>query len=248
MSENKKNTKTRIDIIIVVIVAVIIVAVSAIVLINNYLDKSEEEKLSSRYADIIDKKIKSDSEKADDIRKSADMSYVGIYINASSSGDMASIELCDDMTVKASGQSQNGWWSSLKKGEVAYISIGFPDNDQPTIYQVYGSYLIDTRSLYVGKIDKDFSSDSDLISVDGKMTLKLKKDGKAEGIYNENSKSSESLPIVYSGLYSVNGDRLSVTLSGDTSEFLVYDYGMENTDKDSGIASIFYEKQDTRKD
>lgn len=246
MSNDKKKPGLHTDITIVVIIAVIIVAVSAVVLIKNYSDKSEKEKINKEFSEAVDKKLRSDAEKADEIRGGVDKSFAGMYMNNSSDGDMSSIELCDDMTVKASGQSQNGWWSSLKKGGVDYISIGFPEDTNPVIYQIYNDYLIDTRSVYSGKIGTDEHFNSVLTSSDGKMVLTLKDDGKADGVYTDDGENT--IPIAYSGSYNVHDDKISITLGGDTSEFLMYDYHISDTGTDSGIAAVYYEKQTARED
>ena len=91
MSNDKKNPGLHTDITIVVIIAVIIVAVSAVVLIKNYSDKSEKEKINKEFSEAVDKKLRSDAEKADEIRGGVDKSFAGMYMNNSSDGDMSSI-------------------------------------------------------------------------------------------------------------------------------------------------------------
>ena len=77
------------------------------------------------------------------------------------------------------------------------------------------------------------------------MTIELSKGGKASAEFIDTNEESENngLKYMFSGRYTVDGDFIDITLNSAQTRFVMFDYGVSGTDADSGIASIFYQKQ-----
>ena len=107
---------------------------------------------------------------------------------------------------------------------------------------------MDVKSLYYGKIEKSSSFDTTLIceSPTGKLTLDLDKNGNARGNFIDTNEKSENNGVTFAlkGSYSIDGEFIDITLNGAHTRFLMFDYGVEDTDNDSGMASIYFEKID----
>lgn len=252
--ENKK--KLRGEIIAVIAVAAVIVVVAAIFISQYVIKSSQQEKMAGEISNQIDQQLKSNSQQAGEIRKQLNAELVGNYVSKGDADSddaqtvIVSMQLLPDGTAAAknlNGDSVSGWWTSYQKESTEFVAVGFSGNEAISMYQVYNSYLIDMKSVYYGHVEKSPSFDSTLVSSSdkGEMTIDLSPDGKASAEFIDTNEESENngLKYMFSGRYSVDGDFISITLNSAETRFVMFDYGIEGTDADSGIASIYYEKQ-----
>lgn len=256
MAGEESKKKLRGEIIAVIAVAVIIIAVAA-VFITQYIIKSvQQEKVADTISEQIGQQLKDNSEQAGEIREQLNLELAGNYISKgdANSDDAAlalvSVSLAPDGTVAAknlNGETVAGWWTSYRNETGEFVAVGYSGASAISMYQVYNSYLIDMKSVYHGHVEKSSAFDTTLVSSSetGEMTIELKSNGKASAEFIDTNKDSENngLKYMFSGSYSVDGDFISITLNSAKTRFVMFDYGIENTDADSGIASIYYEKQ-----
>ena len=144
------------------------------------------------------------------------------------------------------GETLSGWWTSSQKSGVDFVAVGFSGKSDIAMYQKSGMYLMDVKSLYYGEVKKAPAFETTLIceSALGKMTLELEGDGDAYGEFLDTNEESENNGVKFAlkGTYTVDGNFISVILNGAETRFLMFDYGMEDADRDSGMASVYFEK------
>ena len=255
METGENNKKRKKELTAVIILASLILVVAAIFVTQYAIDTAREERGIKNMSDALDKKLSDTSDKAKEVRSEINKELVGTYETKGdpSSDDLSvaigALTLSPDGNVSMQsydGTLKKGWWASSKKGETEFVAIGFEGNSAVDMYQVYKSYLIDMKSVYQGKLGKGprFDTVFALKSDKGQMTIELFGDGKAKGEFIDTNEESENNGLKYlmNGTYSVNSDFIDITLNSATTHFIMFDYGVEGTDSDSGIASVFYEK------
>ena len=256
MHSEESKKKLRGEVIAVIAVAVIILVVAAIFVSQYIIKSSQEEKLASEINKQISQQLDENSKQAGEIRSKLNPELVGTYFSAGDAGSddpamaIVSLQLIPDGSVAAkniNGDTLGGWWSSYNNETTEFVAVGLSGASAISMYQVYGSYLIDMRSVYYGHIEKASSFDTTLISSSekGEMTIELSKEGKASAEFIDTNEESENngLKYMFSGKYTVDGDFIDITLNSAQTRFVMFDYGVSGTDADSGIASIYYQKQ-----
>ena len=129
----------------------------------------------------------------------------------------------------------------MNKEGTDVVGIIYEEGETPDIYQVYGSRLIDTQSMYYGDVKVGEMMDTTLTM--GNLKLKLTKDGKVSGRYDETVvEDGVEYPYseAYGGNYTVDGEFMELYLNGDVAKFLIIDNEDENVA--DGVASLYYEK------
>ena len=78
------------------------------------------------------------------------------------------------------------------------------------------------------------------------MTLNLTTDKKAKGEFIDKNEESDNYGIkfAYSGSYEADGEFVTIELNGAVTKFVMFDYNINDSDKDSGIASVYYSKKE----
>ncbi len=255
MSGDESKKKLRREIIIVVVIALVIVAVSA-VFISDYIIKSKrEEKISAQVNEEMNKKLEENRIKASEIGDNRNLDLVGRYVSGgdpnstTEEGTYVTIQLSSDGTASAqtlAGTTVAGWWASDKKGSAELVAIGFEKASEPKVYQIFNNHLIDMNSLYFGHVYNKEAFDTTLVSAHetGTMTINLTSNKKAKAEFEDTNKESENygLKYAYSGSYRVDGEFIDIELNGAQTRFVMFDYKINDSDTDSGIASIFYTK------
>ena len=252
-SENKKKLKK--ELMWVIAVASLILIVALIFVTQYAIEKGQEERGIQRMSQELEKKFSQNEETAKDLRSKLNKDLVGTY---QSKGDIptddisnavVALTLSPDGSVKMQaydGSTKTGWWASSQKGGIEFVAVGYEGKDGFNMYQVYNSYLIDVQSAYHGHIENApyFDTELSLKSEKAQMTITLTKDGKAKGEFLDTNEESENngLTFLMTGSYSANNGFLDITLNSASTHFITFDYGIDGTDSDSGIASVFYEK------
>ncbi|MBR2404412.1 MAG: hypothetical protein IKA95_02020 [Clostridia bacterium] len=256
MHSDESKKKLRGEIIAVIAVAVIIVVVASIFVAQYIIKSSREQKLANEISKQISEQLDENSKQASEIRSKINPEIAGTYISAgdANSDDPASViislQLIPDGSVAAknmNGDTLSGWWSSYANESTEFVAVGFSNASDISMYQVYNSYLIDMRSVYYGHVENSSAFDTTLVSSSdkGEMTIELSGDGKATADFIDTNEDSENygLKYIFSGRYTVDGDFMDITLNSAHTRFVMFDYGISGTDADSGIASIYYQKQ-----
>ena len=256
MSADENKLKSKKTIVAIIAFAALVIVVATAVIWQYVAQSIQQEKLGAEISQQMDEKLKENARQAGELRENINKTIVGTY---QTKGDLNSqdpalaiavMQLMPDGNVAAQnvkGESLRGWWTSQNKNGVDFVAIGFSGKEEPDMYQVYNSYLIDLRSVYFGKVEKAPQFDSTLVSASekGTMTIELNSQGKASAEFIDTNEESENngLKYMFSGRYAVDGDYISITLNSAETRFVMFDYNLDDSEADSGIASIFYEKQ-----
>ncbi len=251
--DNKKKLKK--EIIAVIVVSAICLIVAATFIIQYAVRTYNEEKAAWQLSESLSDKLKDNAQKAEELKKTINPNLVGTYYSKGELSEkdealsIAVMQLLPDGKVNARTFSEanlNGWWTSSDTNGIVLLAVGFQDNSAVSIYQVSGSYIMDTKSVYFGEIEKTSFFDTTLVceSPTGKMTIELDKSGKAKGEFIDTNEKSETngATLAFKGSYTTDGDFIDITLNGASTRFLTFDYNSKAFDKDSGMASVYFEK------
>ena len=240
IGDESSNDKARKQIYAILCVALVIVVVAAIFI----LDKINEDEKKNQQAQLVSESISSsldaNQKEAAEIKGKLNKALVGTYKSVGY-GNEVTVELKDDGTFTVVSTGEKGWWSSYEKNGIQIAGLVFQNSSEPYIYQVYGTRLVDTSSIYTGEVEIGKNFDSKLTL--GNMTVTLKENGKAEGRFKQViEQDGQSIPYdeAYGGSYSVDGEHIVLTLGGESTRFLLMDYEDENIP--DGMASLYYEK------
>ena len=255
MQTNENHKKLRKEIIAVIAVAALCLIIAAAFVVQYAVRTYNEEKAISEFSESFGAKLEGNHQKAEDIKGLLNPEIVGTYQSAGdvsekdTSQAVAYMQLLPDAKVIANsfaGENLNGWWTSSPKDGVDFLAVGIDGKQEVILYQKSGTYLMDVKSLYYGEIEKSPAFDTTLIneSAIGKMTLELDSKGVARGNFLDNNENSENYGVNFAlkGTYNVDGDFINITLNGAMTRFLMFDYGMKDADRDSGMASVYFEK------
>lgn len=255
MTGEENNKKLKNDIIKVVCIAAVIIVVAAVFVFDYVKTSKNEEEIYKQVSEQMDKKLEENQKKAGEIDEKRNLELVGNYV---SGGDPNSTEaestfisftLSPDGTAAVAtldGATLSGWWVSDNQNGVELVAMGVEGTKDPVLYQVYDKHLIDIKSLYHGHVYKEPAFDTTFVSAheNGTMTINLTSDKKAKAEFIDTNEKSENygLKYAYGGSYSSDGEYLNITLNMAETRFVMFDYNLNDGDKDSGIASIFYTK------
>ena len=259
MAENK-DKKFRKEIWTTAIIAIIIVVIVGLFINQSYNESKNQEKMQQEINDYTNKSMDDKAKEADEIRKAQEDSsgidsskYEGTYAVAGNSNGFTALSLLPGSEAMASSidsmDAKKGTWLAKEKDGIVVLSIAFPGDDALDIYnfQVWNDYLIDIESIYFGEIPHGNTGDTVFtkIAPEGKMVMNLSRDGKVSGEFLSTDKESEDngATYAYSGSYKTEGNIMSITLNGDTTDFIMFDLDSPKLKNDSGIASVYFKKQ-----
>ena len=239
-SSENSGGKVKSQILAIAAVALVIIIVAGVVIVDKIRETNTKQDQANAISQNISDTLDKNQKEASDIKKNLNKSLVGTYKSSGYSND-TTIELNEDGTITVVSSGTKGWWSSSNKDGVDIVAIIFEKNQQPDIYQVYNSKLLDTKSIYHGDVSIGQTFDGTLTM--GNLKLTLSKSGKVNGRYDEKVvQDGVEIPYAeaYGGSYTVDGEYMDLTLNGDKAKFLIFDY--EDEKIPDGIASLYYEK------
>lgn len=234
------STGAKKQIYAILCVALVIVVVAAIFIVDKITEDEKKNEQVRLISENISSALDSNQKEAGKIKENLNTDLVGTYKSVGYGNDVT-VELKGDGTFTVVSTGEKGWWTSADKDGIKIAGLMFRNTDEPYVYQVYGSYLVDTTSIYTGDVVIGQTFDSTLTL--GNMTVTLKKNGKAEGRFRQTvEQDGQSIPYdeAYGGSYTVDGEHISLTLGGETSRFLIMDY--DDPSIPDGMASLYYEK------
>ncbi len=259
---NKNITRKKKEILIVLISALVVVTIASVFIVDYFRKTRNEEKviqeINKSFSEYVDD-VKDESEK---LRETISHDIPGNYMlkgevdTADPTKAYSAMQLLPDGTMTArviDGSTVSGWWKSQKSANeksegVELVAVLFPDDEEPTLYAVWNNALIEWKTVYFGNVVAAEKFDSTFVSAfdTGTMTINIKSDGKANAEFIDTNSASENkgLKYAFSGDYEVLDGYMDITLNSATSRFLMFDYDIENSETDSGIAPVFYEKQE----
>lgn len=259
--ETKNITRKKKEILIVVIAALVVVIIASVFVIDYFrksrLEEKQNEEINKHFSEYVD----GVKEKSGKLRETISHDIPGNYMlkgevdTNDPSRAYTAMQILPDGTVSAKaldGTNLSGWWKSQKskseKSEgIELVAVLFPNDEEPTLYAVWNNALIDWETVYFGNVFNTDRFDSTFVSAydTGTMTINIKSNGKADAEFVDTNDESENkgLKYVYSGNYDVEDGYMDITLNTAESRFLMFDYDIENSRTDSGIAPVFYEKQ-----
>ncbi len=253
--ENKKKLKK--EIIAVIAVAALCVVIAAVFVIQYAVKTYNEEKAISEFSEKFGQKLQENSEKAEELKGSVNTELVGTYQSMGEFSGSDQTQAVGAMQLLPDGKAVartfgnadfNGWWTSSQKDGVDFVAIGLDGKSDVLLYQRSGSYLMDVKSIYYGEVKNSSTFDTTFISESstGKMTMELKSDGSVSAEFIDTNENSQNNGVKFAlrGKYSVDGKFIDIVLNGVQTRFLTFDYGMDNANRDSGLASIYFEKID----
>ena len=263
MAQTDKNiTRKKKEIIIVLIAAIVVIAIASVFVIDYFVKTRIEETRNAQLGEHFSQYVDEVKDKSEKLRETISHDIPGNYIlkgevdTSDPSKAYSAIQILPDGTVSGqtiAGEKVSGWWKSQKsesaksKG-VELVAVLFPIDEEPTLYAVWNNALIDWKTVYFGKVLNSDRFDSTFVSAfdTGTMTINIKADGKAEAEFVDTNEKSENkgLKYVYGGNDEVENGYMDITLNSAMSRFLMFDYNIENSETDSGIAPVFYEKQE----
>ena len=251
--DNKKKIKK--EILAVIIVSLVCLIIAATFVIQYAIRTYNEEKAIKQISDNLSEKLSDNSDKIEELRKNSNPDLVGTYYSKGelSEKDEASaiavMKLLPDGKVQSytfTNSQLEGWWTSSDTSGIELVAVGLSGRSEVSVYQVSGSYLMDTKSVYFGEIEKTPFFDTTLVceSPTGNMKIVLDKTGKAKGEFTDTNEKSANNGVTLDlrGSYTTDGDFIDITLNTVTTRFLTFDYNSDKFDKDSGMASIYFEK------
>lgn len=241
-SNSESSQKAKSQIFSIIVVALIIIAVAFVFIFDKIQEDLRMEEQAQKISENISSSLDKNYKEASEVKEKNDKAVCGTYKSVGYSGE-ATIEINEDGTITVVKNGTKGWWTSDVKDGVVYVGMIFQEGEEPDIYQLCGSRLIDTQSIYYGDVKVGEPFDSELRM--GNMTLTLSKNGKVSGRYTEKVvEDGVEYPYseAYGGSYTVDGDRMKLTLNGDEANFVIFDYEDENIM--GGIASLYYERID----
>lgn len=246
---------------IVIIAALIIVVIASVFVIDYFKKTREEEKVIKEINDSFTEHLDDVRKESESLRETMSHSIPGTYalmgeVNLSDpSRAYSMMQLLPDGTVSAKafdGSMVSGWWESTvsdseKSMGIELVAVLFPVDEEPTLYAVWNDSIFEWSSVYFGYVEASQNFESTFISAydTGKMTIDIFADGKAKAEFIDTNDESENkgLKYAYGGQYVSDGAHIEITLNGATTNFLMFDYGIEGSETDSGIAPVFYKKQ-----
>ena len=255
MQSNDNKKKIKKEILAVIVVSLVCLIVAATFVIQYAIRTYNEEKAIKQISDTLSDKLNNNSEKIEELRKKSNPNLSGTYYSKGELSEKDTASSIAVMKLLPDGKAQaytftnsqiDGWWTSSDTSGIELVAVGLSGRSEVSVYQVSGSYLIDTKSVYFGEIEKTPFFDTTLTceSSTGKVTLVLDKSGKAKGEFVDTDEKSANngLTLDLRGSYTTNGDFIDITLNTVTTRFLTFDYNSKEFDKDSGMASIYFEK------
>ncbi len=255
MQSQDNQKKYKKEIIAVIAVAAVCIIVALTFVIQYAVRTYKEEKMIEQLSKSMSDKLNDNAKKSDELKSSVNSSLVGTYYSKGDLSDkdennsIAVMQLLPDGKVKAktfSDVEHDGWWTSSQKSGIELLAVGLSEKSAVSIYQVSGSYIMDTKSVYFGEIEKAPFFNTTLINESplGKLTLELDETGRAEGEFIDTNEKSENYGLTYAlrGSYTKDGDFIDIVLNSAKTRFLTFDYNSDEIDKDSGMASIYFEK------
>ena len=259
---NGGKIRKKKEIAIVVIAALVIVIIASFFVVDYFRKTLEEEKVIKEINDSLSQQIDEVREKSVKLRETMSHNIPGNYILKGEtdltdpSRAYSAMQLLPDGTVSAKafdGSLSSGWWESMvsdsaKSKGIELVAVLFPIDTEPTLYAVWNNTLFQWQSVYFGHVEDAKSFESTFVSAydTGKMTINISPNGKANGDFIDTNEESENkgLKYVFSGEYTIDDGCIDITLNNATTKFLMFDYGIEGSQTDSGIAPVFYEKQE----
>ncbi len=251
--DNKKKIKK--EILAVIIVSLVCLIIAATFVIQYAIRTYNEEKAIEQISDTITGKLNDNANKAEELKKFSNPSLAGTYYSKGElsekdeASSIAVMKLLSDGKVEAYTFTQaqlEGWWTSSDTSGIELVAVGLSGRSEVSVYQMSGSYLMDTKSVYFGEIEKAPFFDTTLVceSSTGKLKIVLDKAGKAKGEFIDTNEKSPNngMTLDLRGSYTTDGDFIDITLNTVTTRFLTFDYNSKNLNKDSGMASIYFEK------
>jgi len=258
---NKSKSRNRNEIIIFLSVVVVIILIATVYILGHFKQSREEEKQKQMMDEYMTQQLEKVQKESDHIRQTLNTDIPGTYV-LGGEADMRDpskaysfMQLFPDGTVTAEtmdGMSVSGWWQSDKSDDAKFdnitlLVIGFPTDSEPNMYVIFNDSLIAWNSVYYGEVRSSERFDSTFVSAsaNGTMTINIKSDGKAEAQFVDTNENSENkgLKYAFSGNYDTDGKYINITLNNATTKFLMFDYNLDGSETDSGIAPLFYDRQ-----
>lgn len=259
----KSKSRKKKEIIIVISAVLVVIVIATVYILGHFQKSKEEEKNKQLMDEYMTQYTEKQVEESDRIRQTMNTDIPGTYI-LGGEADMRDpskaysfMQIFPDGTVSAEamdGTIVSGWWQSDKSEDEKFaniipVVIGFPDDDEPKMYALFNDSLMEWNSVYFGTVSAAEKFDSEFVSASdtGTMTINIKSDGKANAQFIDTNEKSENkgLKYAFSGNYETDGKYITITLNNATTKFLMFDYNIEGSETDSGIAPLFYDRQKT---
>lgn len=263
----EKGRNIRNDIYIIVALALVVVVIASLAIYKLRTDEHKQQEETKQVQQAMNQQMNDKASSADDIRNgntqdsdaknefnslsSDDASvFEGTYLVQNESNGINAIQLMPDceavVSLIDSNETESGNWLCKEKDGVVLIFLAVYNETEPYQFMVWNNYLIDVKSIYSGEIPDGERFNTTISQSDslGKMVIKLTDDGKAEADYlNTDPESDENgLTVMYKGTYEVDGDIVEIELAGDASRFLKFDHKSEVFVNDSGLAAVYFKK------